>query len=99
MGGVGTADSPLFSELARRENLSALPRHPSYVDAFSNLQVRHRAGFPPGDGALRPITATLYDRARRTLETVEAVGLVERMQESLLLIAGQLGWPPRACTN
>jgi hypothetical protein len=38
----------------------------------------------------------MYDRARRTLETLEAVGLVERMQESLLLFAGQLGWPPRA---
>jgi hypothetical protein len=37
----------------------------------------------------------MYDRARQTLETLEAVGLVERMQESLLLFARQLGCPPR----
>ena len=71
-GGVGTLERPLFSELVKREPLSSLPRHPSYIDAFSNLQVRHPAGFPPDDGALRPATATIYDRARRTLETLEA---------------------------
>jgi hypothetical protein len=95
-GGVGTLERPLFSELVKRDPLSSLPRHPSYIDAFSNLQVRHLAGFPPDDGALFPVTAAMYDRARRTLETLEAVGLVERLQESLLLFAGRLGWPPRA---
>ena len=74
--------------------MSSLPTHPSYIDAFSNLQVRHLAGFPPDDGALRPVTASMYDRARQTLETLEAVGLVERLQESLLLFAGRLGLPP-----
>ncbi len=95
--GLGTWASPQFVELTRQEDLSLLFKHPSYVDLYSNMQVRQLAGdFPRDDGTLRPMTGALYDRARGTLETIEAVGLVERMQESLLLIAGQLGWPPRA---
>jgi hypothetical protein len=94
--GIGTWALPLFIELARREDLSSLLKHASYVNAFSNLQVRFLSGDIPQNGALNPVTRAMYDRARLTLETLEAVGLVERMQESLLLIAGQLGWPPRA---
>jgi hypothetical protein len=94
--GIGTWALPLFIELARREDLSSLLKHGSYVNAYSNMQVRFLSGDIPQDGALNPVTGAMYDRARRTLETLEAVGLVERMQESLLLIAGLLGWPPRA---
>jgi hypothetical protein len=84
-------------ELARRADLSSLFTDPASIDEFSNTQVRNLAITKDysGGGLRHWSPAALYDRARRTLETLDAVGLVERMQESLLLFAGQLGWPPR----
>jgi hypothetical protein len=93
---IGTWVSPLL--LVRREGFSSLFGDRSAIDAFSNMQVRSLAlsrDFPALSD-LPAATGAMYDHARRTLETLDAVGVVERMPESLLLIAGQLGWPPRA---
>jgi hypothetical protein len=83
-----------FVELVLASEPTTIFRSKFYIGGFANAHVRYLADALP-NGVLTPISSTAYDRARQTLEKLDAFGICERMPESLMIFCERLCWPPR----
>jgi hypothetical protein len=93
-----TWSRPLLIELARQNDPKIILESEGYRSSFANIQVRFLGG-GRADGAPSLVDVTMFDRACETLNAIDSFGLVERMEESFLLIEDRLGWPPRKTTE
>jgi len=92
--GSRTWAQPAYFELVRMGDVSRLFSSKVYVEGFANMHLRFLGGDPP-NGALSAVSRATYDRARQTLENLDAFGIFERMPESLMVFCERLCWPPR----
>jgi hypothetical protein len=90
----GTTWSPRsMIELVRQGNPKMILEADVYRSSQTNMQVRFLGGGRT-DGAPYTVDAAMFNRACETLKMIAAFGLVERMEESIILIEDKFGWPP-----
>jgi hypothetical protein len=80
-------------ELVRQGNPKMILEADAYRSSQTNIQVRFLGGGRT-DETPYTVDAAMFDRACETLKTIATFGLVEQMEESILLIEDKLGWPP-----
>lgn len=76
------------------EELALSDEHPSEKFYLDNAHVRYLAGENgnPYDGPVGTVTQQMLDTAIERIGTIDAVGLTERLDESIALLGAKLGW-------
>ncbi len=76
------------------EELAFRDEHPAEKFYLDNSHVRYLAGEhgDPYDGPVGTVTQQMLDMAIERINSIDAVGLTERLDESIALLGAKLGW-------